>query len=72
MYYIVVIKMHMPEETYFRSSVGKIVYLLEQWRKEQEAKAAAYGVKPPKTDSGTVKCARKFSEAIGGAKNGNK
>lgn len=59
----------MDEDIYFKSSVGKINYILDMYRQEQEAKVAAYSGKAPTSDTGTIK-AHKFSEAIGGALNG--
>ena len=31
----------MDEDNFFSSSIGKVVYLIEQWGKEQRAKAEA-------------------------------
>lgn len=33
--------MGMSEESFLTSSIGKVVYLIEQWGKEQKAKADA-------------------------------
>ncbi len=33
--------MGMDEDNFFSSSIGKVVYLIEQWGKEQRAKAEA-------------------------------
>lgn len=64
MYYLAVVKMGLAEDTFFRSSVGKIIYLLEQYRKEKEAMLG----RAPREEQ--VKTAHSFSEIIGGADSG--
>jgi len=38
--------MGMSEESFLSSSIGKVIYLIEQWGKEQRAKAEAMQGKP--------------------------
>jgi len=38
--------MGMPEDSFFTASIGKVVYLIEQWGKEQRAKAEALSGRP--------------------------
>lgn len=55
--------MGMSEESFYTSSIGKVVYLIEQWGKEQQAKAAALSGKPVPQPQQT---ARRFKDILGG------
>ena len=35
------VKIGLSEESFFFSSIGKVIYMIEQWGKEQQAKAEA-------------------------------
>ena len=43
----------MDEESFFRSTLSKVVYLIEKWSEEQQKKAAAFSGKKPQP-SGTA------------------
>ena len=62
MFYLYTVKMKLSEESFFSSSIGKVIYLIEQWGKEQQMKADALnGIKPS-----TVQSARSFKSILGG------
>lgn len=57
--------MGQSEESFYRSSLGKVVYLIEKWGTEQEQKAAALSGKPLPPSPPINRTVRSFKE-IGG------
>lgn len=58
--------MGMTEESFFTSTIGKIVYLIEQWGKEQKAKADALQGRPMQTPAPAPQSARRIKDILGG------
>jgi hypothetical protein len=57
----------MDEENFFRSPIGRVIYLIEQWGKEQQAKAAALqGRAMPDMRSPVQQSARSIKQILGG------
>ena len=57
--------MGMDEEGFFSSSIGKVVYLIEQWGKEQRMKADALQGRPI-PEPRMQQSARSIKEILGG------
>ena len=53
----------MDEDNFFSSSIGKVVYLIEHWGKEQRAKAEALQGKPVPASQ---QSARSIKSILGG------
>lgn len=58
--------MGMTEESFFTSTIGKIVYLIEQWGKEQKAKADALQGRPMPHPAPAPQSARRIKDILGG------
>ena len=58
--------MGMSEESFLSSSIGKVVYLIEQWGKEQRAKAAALQGNKPTLPDPASQSARTIKGILGG------
>lgn len=56
--------MGMSEESFYTSAIGKVVYLIEQWGKEQQAKAAALQGKSMPAPA--PQSARRIKDILGG------
>lgn len=41
LFYLYTVKLGMDEEGFFRSTLSRVVYLIEKWSEEERAKAAA-------------------------------
>jgi hypothetical protein len=53
LYYLYTVKLGMDEDSFFSSTLSKVVYLIEKWSEEQQRKAAALSGRKPQP-SGTA------------------
>jgi len=58
--------MGLPEESFYKSSIGKVVFLIEQWGKEQRAKAEALQGRPMPAAAPVPQSARRIKDILGG------
>jgi len=58
--------MGMSEESFFTSSIGKVIYMIEQWGKEQRMKADALSGKPISAPPSPPQSARSIKSILGG------
>ena len=63
LYYLYTVKMGLSEDGFFSSTLPRAVYLVEQWGREEQIKAAAMSGKPIPEPPRTV---RSLKEVLAG------
>jgi len=59
--------MKLSEEAFYRSSIGKVIYLIDKWGQEQRMKAEAMqGHKVAAPPPGAPQSARRIKDILGG------
>ena len=65
LYYLYTVKMGQSEDGFFRSTLPKVVYLVEQWGNEKKIEAAAMSGKPIPEPPRTVRSIKEVLKGYG-------